>query len=177
MRSAPLSEPSEPSGPDALGRAVVPSPLGPLVVSERGGAIVALDWGNVPRSAGSAVLGEARRQLEAYFAGRLAAFDLPLAPAGTAFQRRVWDRMTAIPFGATATYGALARVTGAAPRAVGAACGRNPIPIIIPCHRVVGAGGALTGYSGQGGLDTKRFLLALERGALPLPFANHAAAS
>jgi methylated-DNA-[protein]-cysteine S-methyltransferase len=100
--------------------------------------------------------------LERYFAGELAVFDLPLAPAGTAFQRRVWRAMGAIPYGETWSYGALARQVGSAPRAVGQACARNPIAIVIPCHRVVGADRRLTGYSGGGGVATKARLLALE---------------
>lgn len=109
---------------------------------------------------------ETVRQLEAYFERRLREFDLPLAPAGTPFQRAVWDELLRIPYGATITYGELARRMGRprAMRAVGAANGANPIPIVIPCHRVIGAGGQLTGYGG--GLHLKRRLLVLE-GALP----------
>ena len=107
----------------------------------------------------------ARQQLAAYFAGELERFDLPLAPTGTDFQRRVWDAVAAIPYGATASYSEIAAAVGrpAACRAVGAANGRNPLAIVIPCHRVVGAAGALTGYGG--GLERKRALLDLERGA------------
>jgi methylated-DNA-[protein]-cysteine S-methyltransferase len=103
-------------------------------------------------------------QLDAYFAGRLQTFDLPLAPEGTPFQREVWSALTTIPYGETMSYGELARQLGrpAASRAVGAANGRNPIPIVIPCHRVVGADGSLTGFGG--GLAIKRQLLALEAG-------------
>jgi methylated-DNA-[protein]-cysteine S-methyltransferase len=119
----------------------------------------------------SRVLDATRHQLDRYFAGRLRVFDLPLAPRGTPFQQRVWAELVRIPFGATTSYGAIARTLGdpAATRAVGTANGRNPLPIIIPCHRVIGAGGALTGFGG--GLARKRFLLALEQGddlALPL---------
>lgn len=119
----------------------------------------------------------AAAQLAAYFAGRLTVFDLPLAPAGSDFQQRVRAAMTAIPYGETATYGTLAarieestlaarigesgRRPGGAARAVGAACGANPIPVVIPCHRVVAANGR-GGYSGHGGLATKDALLALE---------------
>jgi methylated-DNA-[protein]-cysteine S-methyltransferase len=107
----------------------------------------------------------ARQQLAAYFDGELERFDLPLAPAGTAFQRRVWDAVAAIPYGTTASYSEVAAAVGrpAACRAVGAANGRNPLAIVIPCHRVVGAAGALTGYGG--GLERKRVLLDLERRA------------
>jgi methylated-DNA-[protein]-cysteine S-methyltransferase len=109
---------------------------------------------------------EAVAQLEAYFAGRLRAFDLPLAPQGTAFQLQVWQALRTIPYGETLSYSGLAQRIGkpAAVRAVGAANGRNPIAIIIPCHRVIGADGSLTGFGG--GLPVKRTLLALE-GALP----------
>jgi methylated-DNA-[protein]-cysteine S-methyltransferase len=115
------------------------------------------------------VLAAARAQLDAYFAGDRTEFELPLAPRGGAFDRRVWAAVAAIPHGATATYGELAAglgVPGAA-RAIGAANGRNPIAVVIPCHRVVGAGGALTGYAY--GLDRKAGLLSLERGAHRLP--------
>jgi methylated-DNA-[protein]-cysteine S-methyltransferase len=107
---------------------------------------------------------DAIAQLEAYFAGALRRFDLPLAPEGTAFQREVWSALTAIPYGETVSYGELARRLGrpAASRAVGAANGQNPIPIVIPCHRVIGADGSLTGFGG--GLAIKRRLLDLEAG-------------
>lgn len=119
------------------------------------------------------------RQLAAYFGGELARFDLPLAPAGTPFQQDVWSLLTTIPYGQTTSYGELARRLGrpAASRAVGAANGRNPIPIVIPCHRVVGSNGSLTGFGG--GLDVKRRLLELEarwRGALA-PESNPTSAS
>ncbi|PDP87483.1 cysteine methyltransferase [Glycomyces fuscus] len=106
---------------------------------------------------------EAERQLEAYFAGELREFALPLAPAGTEWQLRVWAALTTIPFGETASYGQLAEEVGrpTASRAVGMANGRNPISIIVPCHRVIGANGSLTGYAG--GLERKEFLLGLER--------------
>jgi methylated-DNA-[protein]-cysteine S-methyltransferase len=101
----------------------------------------------------------AREQLDAYFAGELSDFDLPLAPHGTPFQRRVWDELTRIPFGETISYSELARRLGDPKlvRAVGLANGRNPIAIVIPCHRVIGADGSLVGYGG--GLDRKRWLL------------------
>lgn len=107
----------------------------------------------------SRVLAEARRQLDEYFAGERLAFDLPLAPSGTPFQLRVWAALREIPYGATTSYGEIARHLGdpRATRAVGAANGRNPISIIVPCHRVIGASGSLTGFGG--GLDRKRWLL------------------
>lgn len=138
------------------------TPLGPLTVFEDARAVVALDWGRPPQPTATPLLSEAVSQLEAYFAGRLRAFDLPLEPAGTPFQRSVWALMGDIPYGTVRTYGELARDLGSAPRAVGGACGRNPIAIIIPCHRVVGAGGRMTGYSGGEGVITKRALLRLE---------------
>ena len=111
--------------------------------------------------ADSPVLLAVRCWLDAYFAGeRPDVADVPLAPHGTAFQRRAWDALLAIPYGETRTYGALAAALGSSPRAVGAAVGRNPISVIIPCHRVLGADGSLTGYAG--GLDRKRALLELE---------------
>jgi methylated-DNA-[protein]-cysteine S-methyltransferase len=110
-----------------------------------------------------APLAEAVRQLQAYFAGELSEFDLALAPEGTAFQLSVWQELRRIPYGETVSYGEVARAIGrpTASRAVGAANGSNPLPIVIPCHRVIGSTGKLTGFGG--GLDTKAALLALER--------------
>ena len=112
------------------------------------------------------MLDAAATQLHDYFAGHRRDFDLPLSARGTQFQRRVWDELRRIPFGRTLSYGELARRIGnaSASRAVGAANGRNPLPIVVPCHRVIGSSGALTGFAG--GLPIKRFLLRLE-GALP----------
>ncbi len=137
------------------------SPLGPLTVFEETGAVVVIEWGRAAEGSETPLLAEARQQLDAYFDGRLTRFDLPLRPAGTAFQKSVWKLMAEIPHGAVRTYGDLAVDLGSAPRAVGGACGRNPIPIVIPCHRVVGTGG-LGGYTGLGGVDTKAALLRLE---------------
>ena len=111
---------------------------------------------------GGAFLDEVQRQLHAYFAGEREAFDMPVAPIGTAWQRRVWDELARVPYGQTISYAELARraENPSAIRAAGAANGRNPISIVIPCHRVIGADGTLTGYSG--GLDAKRWLLAHE---------------
>jgi methylated-DNA-[protein]-cysteine S-methyltransferase len=147
-----------------MGYLVVSTPIGDLTIFEEGGAIVALEFGRAPAVAGkpSALLKRAARQLAEYFDDRRKTFDLPLKPAGTAFQRRVWARLAAIPYGKVETYGALANKLRSAPRAVGGACGANPIPILIPCHRVLGANGGLGGYSGAGGVATKRFLLARE---------------
>ena len=119
------------------------------------------DWCEEPAHP---VLAECARQLHEYFAGRRTTFELPTDAAGTSFQRAVWDRIARIPCGDTVTYTEIARALGApaAVRAVGAATGRNPLSIIVPCHRVLGSGGSLTGYAG--GLDRKARLLALERG-------------
>ncbi|HEY1796826.1 MAG TPA: methylated-DNA--[protein]-cysteine S-methyltransferase [Stellaceae bacterium] len=142
----------------------MPSPVGMLTLTEDEGAIVSVAWGGKVRSNGSPLLAEAARQLEAYFSGELADFDLPLRPAGSQFEQRVWGAMQRIPYGKTQCYGELATSIGSAARAVGGACGRNPIPIVIPCHRVLAKVG-LGGYSGRGGLATKQTLLSLE-GAL-----------
>ena len=117
-----------------------------------------------------AVLARTREQLNEYFARTRTTFDLPLDPAGSAFERRVWDALRAIPYGSTMSYGEVARRLGdpRATRAVGAANGKNAIPIIVPCHRVVGARGELTGFGG--GLDRKRWLLEHEGAALALGY-------
>ena len=137
--------------------------IGPLSVTELDGAIAALDWGTrAARPRRTPLLAEAARQLKAYLAGRLRSFDLPLNLAGSPFQRRVFEAMRAIPYGAVLSYGDLARALDSAPRAIGGACGANPLPILVPCHRVVASHHRLGGYSGHGGLATKRFLLGLE---------------
>jgi methylated-DNA-[protein]-cysteine S-methyltransferase len=138
------------------------SPLGDLTVFEDKGNLVALEWGWVDGGDDVALLQDTERQLDEYFEGRRKTFDLPLAPDGSSFQRKVWSAMRRIPYGSVSSYGTLAHEIDSAPRAVGGACGRNPLPIIIPCHRVLAAGGSLGGYSGFDGLETKRFLLALE---------------
>ena len=152
------------------------SPVGELRLVEQGGAIAAIEFtpyrdadGRVRggRDDEHPVLAEAVRQLRAYFDQELKEFDLPLAPVGSDFQRRVWDQLCAIGYGETASYGQVAHrlgMTNAASRAVGLANGRNPIPIVIPCHRVIGANGTLTGYAG--GLERKQLLLGLEQDAL-----------
>lgn len=140
----------------------VKSPLGPLIVSERDGSILALDWGTAAVESPTPLLAMAAQQLDAYFYCDLRKFDLPLAPTGTAFQQLVWREMLRIPYGRTRSYADIARDLDSAPRAIGGACGRNPIPIIIPCHRVLASGDCLGGYSSPGGADTKQFLLQLE---------------
>jgi methylated-DNA-[protein]-cysteine S-methyltransferase len=138
------------------------SPIGDLTVSEEDGAIVALDWGwGSGAQAETALLQRAREQLHAYFDGTLTGFDLPLAPGGTLYRRRVWQALCDIPYGQTRSYVAIAATAGGSARSVGQANGCNPIPIIIPCHRVV-ATTHLGGYSWGEGLATKRYLLALE---------------
>jgi methylated-DNA-[protein]-cysteine S-methyltransferase len=139
------------------------TPLGALTLSEEDGAIVALDWGRGRDQDETPGLRAAADQLQDYFDGQRVLFDLPLAPFGSPFRQRVWAALRAIPPGETRSYGELARELGTAARAIGGANGSNPIPIIIPCHRVVGTGGALGGYSGGEGPHTKRFLLELER--------------
>ena len=141
------------------------TPLGDLTVSEQDGCIVALDWGWGRDQTPTALLCRARDLLGAYFDAAPVAFDLPLAPSGTPYRRRVWDALRQIPAGQTRSYGEIARIVGGCARAVGAANAVNPIPILIPCHRVVAATG-LGGYSGGDGLATKRALLDLEAHAL-----------
>lgn len=168
----------------------VETPIGTLRVVSDGTAVTAIAFlGELPpgesRSVSTAgaraaeavgerrddlpVLRSAVRQLEEYFAGDRTEFDLPLAPSGTPFQRRVWDELRRVPYGEVVSYGEIARrlqMSGHAARAVGLANGRNPVPVVVPCHRVVGADGRLTGYAG--GTARKRALLDLEQGALPL---------
>jgi len=153
---------------------VMDSPVGELRIVEEGGAITAIHFlpdDDRPTTGGRddtrPVLVEAVRQLRAYFAGELEEFDLPLAPGGTPFQAKVWEQLRTIPYGETLTYGQIAQrlgLTGHGSRAVGLANGRNPIPVVVPCHRVVGANGTLTGYAG--GLPRKQTLLELEQVAL-----------
>jgi methylated-DNA-[protein]-cysteine S-methyltransferase len=158
-----MSEPA--SAPSHLS---VLTPLGMVTLFADGDALIALEWGQAPRAEGApeAVLLAARDQLARYFDGRLKRFDLALAAAGTPFQRRAWAALSAIGYGKTVTYGALAATLGSGPRAIALACARNPLPIIVPCHRVVGASG-LGGYSGGDGLSTKRQLLTLEGVRVP----------
>jgi methylated-DNA-[protein]-cysteine S-methyltransferase len=145
------------------------TPLGEVTISEDGGAIVALDWGRGRDQEATPLLRQARDQLQEYFDGKRMSFDLPLAPVGSDFQKRVWAALCAIPPGETRSYADIARTIGSAPRAVGGANGANPIPLFIPCHRVIAADGSLGGYSGGDGPATKRYLLDLESRALFLP--------
>lgn len=138
------------------------SPVGPLSIAEEDGFIVSLDWGWPAHEETSPLLEQARQQLADYFDGTGTSFHLPLNPFGTVFQRRVWQRLSSIPYGTTMTYGDLAQELASGPRAIGGACGRNPLPIIIPCHRVLGVNRSLGGYSGWDGTETKQALLTLE---------------
>ncbi|MBT3330519.1 MAG: methylated-DNA--[protein]-cysteine S-methyltransferase [Rhodospirillales bacterium] len=135
------------------------TPVGIISIFAHDDAINVVEWGRVPDGDSDPLVEEAARQLKAYFAKDLTTFDLPLDPAGSAFQRAVCDEMFAIPYGQQTTYGAIAKKLGKSAQAVGTACGHNPIPIIIPCHRVVGADGAMTGFSGGEGVETKVQLL------------------
>jgi methylated-DNA-[protein]-cysteine S-methyltransferase len=133
-----------------------------VTVSEEAGALVALDWGWGRDQHATRVLEQARDQLHAYFDGDLDDFTLPLAPMGTPYRVRVWAALRAIPYGQTRSYAAIAASAGGSARSIGGANGANPIPIIIPCHRVVARAG-IGGYSGGDGIATKRWLLALEQ--------------
>ena len=150
---------------------ILPSPLGKVLISGNSAALEQIsflagekaiepepDW-----ESGGELIEQAKRQIGAYFAGALKQFDLPLSPRGTPFQARVWAALVEIPYGQTISYGELARriEKPTAARAVGAANGRNPLPLVIPCHRVIGSSGELTGYGG--GLQIKQCLLELER--------------
>lgn len=146
------------------------SPLGPVTVRERAGAIAAIDFAAGFPQRPTPLLESAAAQLREYFAGGRTVFDLPLDVPASPFQRRMRDAMMAIPYGETRSYGALATLLDSNPRAVGQACGGNPIPIVVPCHRVLAAGGRIGGYSAGKGRDTKRWLLGHEsRAALFVP--------
>ena len=149
--------PSMPARED-IRRASVTTPVGRLGLVQSGESIVRLEWESPHREASTPLLEEAISQLRAYFDGRLESFELPLRPAGSVFQRRVCEAMLAIPFGETRTYGWIASRLDSSPQPVGNACGANSIPILVPCHRVLGASG-LGGYSGRGGTVTKATLL------------------
>ncbi len=144
----------------------IESPVGRLALEADDDCVTSVRWASAGERARSTapnpVLKEAIRQLDQYFNRKLRRFDLPLAARGTDHQKRVWAMMREIPFGETATYGGMAMALGSGPRAVGTACGRNPLPIIVPCHRVLGSGGKEGGFSGGRGLPTKRQLLAIE---------------
>ena len=136
----------------------IDTPFGPLCITEEDGAITSVTWHGRDDGQASALLREAARQLTAYVAGELTRFDLPLNPAGGPLQQAVMREMLAIPFGETRSYGDIARALGVAAQPIGQACGANPIPVIIPCHRVTGTHG-IGGFSGMGGVETKVALL------------------
>ncbi|MCH8684109.1 methylated-DNA--[protein]-cysteine S-methyltransferase [Pedomonas mirosovicensis] len=141
------------------------TPIGDITVCEDEGQIVAVEWGWGSEQEETPLLREAREQLDAYFDGKLQNFALPLAPYGTPRRQQIWQAMSAIPYGQTKTYGQIANEIGTAARAVGQACARNPIPILIPCHRVLSATPSRDFYSFGEGTETKTMLLRLE-GAL-----------
>ncbi|SHI58896.1 methylated-DNA--[protein]-cysteine S-methyltransferase [Wenxinia saemankumensis] len=146
-------------------KAALDTPTGPFWIEARAGAIVAAGWGPVLRPArGVDLLQRACVQVTAYWAGLLQDFDLPLDPGGTGLAARVWAEMRAIPYGRTRSYGEIGAALGVPPQAVGQACGANPLPLLIPCHRVTGTG-RLGGFSGALGPETKAALLRHE-GAL-----------
>ena len=152
----------------------IETPLGSLLAVGDGHALQRLQFAPQPRPAAASArrcdeaFSDLRAQLQQYFDGRRRRFSIPLEPAGGPFELRVWAALVTIPYGATVTYGEIAQRVGApgSARAVGAANGRNPIAILVPCHRVIGADGSLTGYGG--GLPAKRRLLELEAGVMPL---------
>lgn len=147
-------------------RMTIASPVGPLTLTEECGALVRIEFADAGAADRTPLLESAARQLDEYFAGTRREFDIPLAPVGTPFQQEVWRALRGIPYGATRSYKSVAEAVGRpqACRAVGMANNRNPLPVVVPCHRVVGASGALVGYAG--GLDVKRFLLDLECSAV-----------
>lgn len=143
---------------------VTDSPIGALRITSNGNAITRIEWTDDPVSGdGDDVSRETADQLAAYFEQKLFDFTVPCAPAGSDLVIAVCQAMQTIPYGEVWTYGQMAESVKSEPRAVGAACGGNPIPIVIPCHRVVGGGGKLTGFSGGNGVETKAKLLALEK--------------
>ncbi|MEX0339263.1 MAG: methylated-DNA--[protein]-cysteine S-methyltransferase [Arenibacterium sp.] len=149
-----------------MGQIDVKTPVGDVHITAEDGAITRVSWGQTQHDPGdeASLLHDAKSQLQAYFEGDLRAFDLPLFVKGSEFQRQVCAAMSAIPFGDTRTYGDIAAQLNAPPQAVGQACGGNPIPIIIPCHRVLAASG-LGGFSAAGGVETKVALLRHEGAA------------
>ena len=150
-------------GPSVMPVIAVETPVGRLGIAERAGRIVRVGWQGGDAGTPTPLLAVAARQVRAYFAGELREFDLPLDAGGDELEARVFAAMRAIPYGETRSYGEIARDLGIRPDEVGRGCAANPIPVIIPCHRVLAAGG-LGGYSGAGGVETKIALLKLEGG-------------
>ena len=146
-----------------ISRHHIDTPIGPLTIELSDGALTLLEIGAhgdaTPGAPSRGLAGEAARQLDAYFSGRLKQFDLPLRAEGTPFRKKVWQALREVPYGQTRSYGEIAREVDSAPRAVGGACGANPIAIVVPCHRIVGAGGWIGGFSGGDGCATKHLLL------------------
>lgn len=138
------------------------SPIGELSIAEDEGFIVSIDWGWGSIQEETSLLKEAKKQLNAYFDGKLKQFDLPIRPFGTAYQLKVWKSLQNIPYGETRHYQDIVQIAGGSPRSIGGANGANPIPLIIPCHRVIGKNG-LGGYSGGDGVETKQYLLNMEQ--------------
>ena len=156
---------------DGESRYTFPTPLGDLTVAQKAGKIARMRWKKGPSEAEGATTDDplfqaAESQVREYFAEKREVFDLPLAPEGTEFQKAVWRALYRIPFGITKTYGDIADEVGGHARAVGIACGANPIPLVIPCHRVMGANGKMTGFSAYGGIEDKVALLQIESGVL-----------
>lgn len=145
-------------------RATLETSIGPLTVETDGHYLTSTAWARLdnPENAADPLLSEALDQLRAYFDGRLTAFDLPLAPTASPRGGALREAIRAIPYGEALSYGALARIAQSGPRAIGQACARNPFPVIVPCHRVLAAGGRLGTYTGGDGPTTKRRLLDLE---------------
>ncbi|MAY87942.1 MAG: cysteine methyltransferase [Pseudooceanicola sp.] len=165
MQSVPGPDQQRAKAMAEMRRTVADTPLGPVAITAQAAKITALTWvTSAPDRDADPLLSEASRQLAAYFAGHLRNFDLPLSVEGSDFQRAVCAEMQAIPFGETRSYGEIAKQLRAPAQAIGQACGNNPIPIFIPCHRVLGARG-LGGFSARGGVDTKVALLRHEGAA------------
>lgn len=145
--------------------ATIDTPVGPVRITVAGGVVAAVDHVQDPSDEApptDKLLRRAIRQIEEYFAGKRRRFDLPMAPAASPFQARVRQAVIDIPYGEAASYGGVAHILNSGPRAVGQACGRNDLVLLVPCHRVIGAGGTLGGYGSASGLERKRRLLAFE---------------
>lgn len=151
-----------------MGQSSITTPVGTLTLSSNGRAITRVTWFRAGDDVGNAdsdpILEAAKAEIDQYFSGRLTEFQTPVHLEGSPLQLSVWQAMSTIPFGQFLTYGDVAKAVGSEPQAVGTACGQNPIPVIVPCHRIVGAGGKLTGFSGGNGIETKAYLLDLESG-------------
>ncbi len=139
------------------------SPIGDITISEEEGIIVSLDFGWSPFQKENPLLLKAKKWCDSYFDGENPEMNLPLSPFGTKYQRQIYKAIQSIPYSKTMTYSEIAEKTSSHSRPVGSACGSNPIPLLIPCHRVMGKNGSLTGYSGGEGIQTKKYLLELEK--------------